>query len=578
VSLVILPAYIESYDDYATVFRLCGEMQERALGVLAAWHGEVEPGPPSRKRIRTADGARNVGGDDNLHQSVDGGDAHATSAGALITRCVGARTDEIGKSVPMVVEVPLVCTSVDGGVVQQSVISPGSVLLALTSAPSGLGFLRHPRVVSESEAPDALTPVCVVTCQVQEGTEWMLANSQVQARISSSGRLKSLLLYNKRDRETIELPSKEAIAGGYFGEGNSLVIYDDVAMFWDAWDVEVYSSSTEKVELVRPAECVSIVEEGPLRATLLVEYPATRGGSSIRQYVSLNAASSRLDFRTEVDWAESRKMLRVGFKTTVRSPHASFDSQFGYVQRPTHANSSVEAAKFEVVGHKFADLSEYGFGVALLSDSKYGYAVRGSEMRLSLLRSPKSPDDTCDMGRHVFTYALRPHFGCFPCRSVLDEAAALNWPPIVVPLPDGDGSVERQNNDEDDHGWLVRVGGGDGMDSVRISAVKGWDRPGAGGDGKSFIVRVYESLGGRGRGCFEVSSRFRVASVALCNMLEEEEETVAAGVVAGNGRDRQQGEAGGRAPLGASVWVEGNVVWISSFRPFQIHTVRVTVA
>lgn len=337
-------------------------------------------------------------------------------------------------------------------------------------------------------------------------------------------------------------------------------------MFWCAWDCEVYSASGEKVERVRPAHNVTIVEEGPLRVTCLVEYPATRCGSVIKQWISLSAASSRLDFRTEVDWRESRKMLRVGFRTTVRSPVASFDSQFGYVQRPTHTNSSVDAAKFEVVGHKFADLSEYGFGVALLSDSKYGYAVRGQEMRLSLLRSPKAPDDTCDMGKHVFTYSVRPHFEAFPCRSVLDEAAALNWPPIAVPLAancchDNEENGRSHDDDDDDGGWVVRIGdpSGDGLDSVRISAVKAAD---AGGDDKSFLVRVYESLGGRGRGCFEVSSRFRVVSAALCNMLEEE----------------MDGVGEGKEMVDARLVVDHNAVWISSFRPFQILTVRVTVA
>ncbi|EQB78107.1 hypothetical protein CB1_000590075 [Camelus ferus] len=55
------------------------------------------------------------------------------------------------------------------------------------------------------------------------------------------------------------------------------------------------------------------------------------------------------------------------------------------------------------------DLSEHGFGLALLNDCKYGASVQGSVLSLSLLRAPKSPDATVDMGRHEFTYALMPH-------------------------------------------------------------------------------------------------------------------------------------------------------------------------
>ncbi len=121
-----------------------------------------------------------------------------------------------------------------------------------------------------------------------------------------------------------------------------------------------------------------------------------------------------MDFKTVVDWRESRKLLRVSNVTTVRAAHASYDTQFGYVQRPTTWNTSWDISKFEVVGHKFANLSGYNYGISLMSDSKYGFGCRDQEMRLSLLRSPKSPDDTCDMGLHEFTYSLLGQRESFP--------------------------------------------------------------------------------------------------------------------------------------------------------------------
>ena len=55
---------------------------------------------------------------------------------------------------------------------------------------------------------------------------------------------------------------------------------------------------------------------------------------------------------------------------------------------------------------KWADLSETGYGVALLNDCKYGYDIQGNILRLSLLRAPNSPDPLADRGQHRFTYSL----------------------------------------------------------------------------------------------------------------------------------------------------------------------------
>ena len=81
---------------------------------------------------------------------------------------------------------------------------------------------------------------------------------------------------------------------------------------------------------------------------------------------------------------ESHKILKVEFPVNVKSLDATYEIQFGHVKRPTHFNTSWDQARFEVSGHKWADLSEYGFGVSLLNDCKYGHSTRGSVMSLSL--------------------------------------------------------------------------------------------------------------------------------------------------------------------------------------------------
>jgi alpha-mannosidase len=124
---------------------------------------------------------------------------------------------------------------------------------------------------------------------------------------------------------------------------------------------------------------------------------------------------------------------KVEFPTTVWNAQATFETQFGHLQRPTHRNTSWDWARFEVCAHKWADVSEHGFGVALLNDSKYGYAAEAGLLRLSLLRSPKCPDATCDIGHHAFVYSLMPHSGSFQEAGVIQQAYNLNVPLVLAP-------------------------------------------------------------------------------------------------------------------------------------------------
>jgi len=118
----------------------------------------------------------------------------------------------------------------------------------------------------------------------------------------------------------------------------------------------------------------------------------------------------------------------VCFPVAVRATSATYEAPFGYAERPTHFSNSFDRARYEVPGHRFADLSEHGFGAALLTDSKYGYSCYGNELRISLLRSPKSPDPEADLGRHTFAYALYPHTGGWREAGVLAEAIRFNAP------------------------------------------------------------------------------------------------------------------------------------------------------
>lgn len=149
---------------------------------------------------------------------------------------------------------------------------------------------------------------------------------------------------------------------------------------------------------------IQIVDNGSLRVSFKFTLRIS-DVSTITQMVSLDAGSKYLQFDTSVDWHENRKMLKVEFPFNVHTEHATYEIQYGHLKRPTHCNTSWDWAKHEVCGHKWVDISEYNFGMALLNDCKYGFSAYGSTIQMSLLRSPKAPDDEADTGVHIFSYA-----------------------------------------------------------------------------------------------------------------------------------------------------------------------------
>ncbi|XP_045141639.1 alpha-mannosidase 2C1 isoform X1 [Echinops telfairi] len=249
-----------------------------------------------------------------------------------------------------------------------------------------------------------------------------LDNSIIRVRLDPTGRLTSLVLLAS---------GREAIAEG--AVGNQFVLFDDVPLYWDAWDVMDYHLETRKPVLGQPGT-LAVGTEGGLQGSawfLLQLSPHSR----LSQEVVLDIGCPYVRFHTEVHWQENHKFLKVEFPARVRSPQATYEIQFGHLQRPTHYNTSWDWARFEVWAHRWMDLSECGFGLALLNDSKYGASVRGNTLSLSLLRAPKAPDATADMGRHEFTYALMPHKGSFQDAGVIRAAYNLNFPLLALPAP-----------------------------------------------------------------------------------------------------------------------------------------------
>ena len=306
--------------------------------------------------------------------------------------------------------------------------------------------------------------------------ELALENDHLRARLSSEGLLLSLV-HKATGRETLAAP------------GNRLELYEDRPVQFDAWDIDPAHLRTRRD--APPFESCEVLTDSPLRAELAFERPG------YRQVVRLDAGSRRLEFRAAVDWRERHTLLKVCFPLDVRSPTATYETAFGYAERPTHFSTSFDRARYEVPGHRFADLSEHGFGAAVLTDSKYGYSCRGGELRVSLLRSPTSPDPEADQGEHEFAYALLPHAGGWREAGVLAEAhrfnAPMRWVAIGVP-PRSLASVDDPN--------LV-------LDTVKRAE-----------DSDALVLRLYEAHGARGTARLRLGAPF--AAARLANGLEDD--------------------------------------------------------
>lgn len=312
-----------------------------------------------------------------------------------------------------------------------------------------------------------------------------------------NGELVSIL--DKLNAESISL--KENQREVLTGTGNQFVLYEDQPQNFYAWDTEQYSY--EKAQVLKPC---SWSQGG--RDYMQVKYKF--GKSTIDQTVILHA--DYIEFQTEVDWHETYQFLKVEFPVAVMNDFATYDTAFGVQHRPTHYNTSWDASKFEVCGHRFVDLSQYDYGVALLSDSKYGYSVQGSTMRLSLLRSPKNPDPTADMGLHKFRYALAPHeSGISP--EILKIAETLNSFHVYVGLDAYSLDLPR------DSFFASRTD-----TSVRLSCVKRAFADALNPERKCAVIRLYESLGGRPK--HELFFTPEVQAVYETNALEDVESGV----------------------------------------------------
>ncbi len=322
---------------------------------------------------------------------------------------------------------------------------------------------------------------------------------------------------------------REVIDSSSYCKGNSLITFEDRPMKYEAWDIDIYYS--DKPYPITNVDSITVIESGPIRAGIEIIRILRDGNESvIRQRVLIYADFPRIDFETEVDWKESKTLLKAAFPVTVNSLRATYDIQFGSIERPTHWNTSWDWARFEVCGQKWADLSEGDYGISLLSDSKYGWDIRDNVMRLTLLRSPNHPDATADIGIHHFTYSLYPHSGDWRAAKTVQRAYELN-----VPLKFG--ASDANNAPLVPSLSLVSVN----LPNLIIETVKKAE------DENAMIIRLYEAYNQRGEAILSFTSK--VISAESVNLMES-------------------------VPDGPNPVIAGNDLTFT-FNPFEIKTFKV---
>ncbi|GAB5077874.1 alpha-mannosidase [Arthrobacter sp. AD-310] len=322
-----------------------------------------------------------------------------------------------------------------------------------------------------------------------EAGGYVLDNGIIRAVLDADGLLVSL---------TDQASGREAIAPGQ--RGNLLELHRDTPNEWDAWDIDEFYR--RNVTALDAAECLRLEED---RGAAVVVVERLAGASPVTQRITLEPGSPSLSITTSVDWQEREKLLKLGFALDVRAERSAAETQFGHVFRPTHTNTSWEAAKFEICAHRWIHVGEPGYGVAVSNASTYGHdvsrAVRESDggttttVRLSLLRAPKFPDPQADRGAHELTVTIRPGA---EIADAVEEGYRTNLAPRLV----------RGNSPVEPLFSLTNP-------ALVVEAVK-LAEDGSG----DVVVRLYESLGRRSAG--RITANFPAGEARAVDLLERD--------------------------------------------------------
>ena len=325
------------------------------------------------------------------------------------------------------------------------------------------------------------------------GKEWDYTFENPFIKVCFNEKMEITSLYEKE-------AEKELIQEGRCG--NVLRTYEDRPMQWDNWDIDVfYQRKPYEADWYSPARDI---ENGEVR--MVVEFECGFLDSTVTQQVCLYHQIPRIDFRTKADWKTHHVILKTHFPVDVNTTRASYEIQFGNVERETTNNYSWDTAKFD----KWADLSENSSGISLLNDCKYGYGIKKGDMSLTLIKSGTYPNEDADIGEHEFTYSIYPHAGRWQEAKTVEMAYNLNVPMLAK-------RTGRQEGCGGEYESFLKCS----QESCFVEVIKKAE------DGNGVIVRMYENKNNRVRA--QIQTAYPIAHVYECNLLEENEEELTAG-------------------------------------------------
>ena len=303
-----------------------------------------------------------------------------------------------------------------------------------------------------------------------------------------------------------------------FEDPNTLVIHPDRPRRWEAWDLDRDYTDARIPQTDEPVE-IRVVESDPLRGVIETRRRIGRSSSLVQRHV-LESGSRVLRIENILDWHEDQSILRAEFAPTIRTRRATYGTQYGFIERSTHANTSWDKAAFEVPGHLWMDCSEPGRGLAVIDDgTRFGRSCRDGVMGLSLVRSTSFPDPGADRGRHEFAYGLMAHGGDWRRAGVDLEAEAFGSRLRTMPAPSGASGAVKDR-------WSILRDLENEL-AVEVSACK----PPESGEG--MLLRLVERRGGRGTVRFRLPEGFTNARLVDLHeqALDEEEPPIEDGVL-----------------------------------------------
>ena len=282
----------------------------------------------------------------------------------------------------------------------------------------------------------------------------VMENQNLRAEFDDDGGLISL--YDKKNQ-------REALSA----KSNIYCVYDELDQA-DCWDINIVYTDRAPEQFTLTG-CEMFLEGAKAVCRQRYAY----GSSTLTADISLTAGGDTLEVKLHADWHENNKMLRTQVNTNILTDHASFEIQYGKINRPNNDNTLWQKAQFEVCGHKWVDLSQDDYGVALLNDCKYGYRTVDKTIDIDLLRSQNHPGIDADKGEHDIVYAIYPHRGNEKSGQVSRKAYELNVPVTVL---NGDKAKVQ--------GQLFQVSGGVVVEAVKLAE-----------DSGKTVIRAYEPYG-----------------------------------------------------------------------------------